>query len=385
MLGWLLGCSLRCPVHARALHHPPASHPPACSLTPPTPPIPAAPCEVHGEGCKSLMPHASHKADASQVVGIYMMEAGIIFHSGVCVCGFMWGWVHGCHWGVRGWVEAAQRRRQAGRWAGSRNGARRCLWAHPPPPLARPSGPPCSADWHHARCDGRGRLQHAAGGPVLPPGTYLVWRAVWRPSFGCLANHTCVACLHCMSSRVKVLCRFHLLYCLSPPPVLPLQFFEGFAIGSAVVDSGLGVMKSCMMGLAYSITTPLGIAIGKWSEGAMVDVGPRGWSAATAAVTGCCQSACLVPQQLHMSFAHHRSSASHPSLSPAPCHPPTAQALGCVSLSTPTPRPRCWWRASSTPSPRVGWLCAFFRGWLAGLGLWREWESSSPSPQAGGC
>lgn len=41
------------------------------------------------------------------------------------------------------------------------------------------------------------------------------------------------------------------------------QFFEGFAIGSAVVDSGLGVMKSMLAGAIYSVTTPLGIAVGE--------------------------------------------------------------------------------------------------------------------------
>jgi zinc transporter 1/2/3 len=41
------------------------------------------------------------------------------------------------------------------------------------------------------------------------------------------------------------------------------QFFEGFAIGSAVVDSGLGVLKSLVLALAYSITTPIGIAVGE--------------------------------------------------------------------------------------------------------------------------
>ena len=41
------------------------------------------------------------------------------------------------------------------------------------------------------------------------------------------------------------------------------QFFEGFAIGAAAVDSGLGLAKSTVMGLAYSATTPAGIAIGE--------------------------------------------------------------------------------------------------------------------------
>lgn len=46
----------------------------------------------------------------------------------------------------------------------------------------------------------------------------------------------------------------------APPPAPVLQ---GFAIGAAVVDSGLGVMKSVIMGLAYAVTTPTGIAIGE--------------------------------------------------------------------------------------------------------------------------
>lgn len=42
------------------------------------------------------------------------------------------------------------------------------------------------------------------------------------------------------------------------------QFFEGFAIGSAVVDSGMTALRSMLMGLAYAVTTPIGIAIGEW-------------------------------------------------------------------------------------------------------------------------
>lgn len=111
-----------------------------------------APCEVHGGGCTSLIGHggdeegAGSKSNPSQVVGIYMMEAGIIFHSVLI----------GITLGVTG---------------GS-------------------------------------------------------------------AFNTLLAALS-----------FH-------------QFFEGFAIGAAVVDSGLGVAKSLVMGLAYAITTPTGIAIG---------------------------------------------------------------------------------------------------------------------------
>ncbi|KAI3423948.1 hypothetical protein D9Q98_009782 [Chlorella vulgaris] len=40
------------------------------------------------------------------------------------------------------------------------------------------------------------------------------------------------------------------------------QFFEGFAIGSAAVDSGLGAVQACAMGLVFSVTTPAGIAVG---------------------------------------------------------------------------------------------------------------------------
>lgn len=41
------------------------------------------------------------------------------------------------------------------------------------------------------------------------------------------------------------------------------QFFEGFAIGSAAVDSGLGAVQACAMGLVFSVTTPAGIAVGE--------------------------------------------------------------------------------------------------------------------------
>lgn len=35
---------------------------------------------MHGKGCNTLI---KHKHDPSQIVGIYLLEAGIIFHSGV--------------------------------------------------------------------------------------------------------------------------------------------------------------------------------------------------------------------------------------------------------------------------------------------------------------
>ncbi|PSC74270.1 ZIP Zinc transporter [Micractinium conductrix] len=40
------------------------------------------------------------------------------------------------------------------------------------------------------------------------------------------------------------------------------QLFEGVAIGSAAVDSGLSASKSACMGLSFSVTTPAGIAVG---------------------------------------------------------------------------------------------------------------------------
>jgi zinc transporter 1/2/3 len=40
------------------------------------------------------------------------------------------------------------------------------------------------------------------------------------------------------------------------------QFFEGFAIGSAAVGAGLGAAQAAAMGLAFSATTPAGIAMG---------------------------------------------------------------------------------------------------------------------------
>lgn len=101
------------------------------------------PCPEHGEGCHTLL---KQKADASQIVGIYMMEAGIVFHSVLI----------GLALGVTG-------------------------------------------------------------------GT----------SF----------------KTLLIALSFH-------------QFFEGFAIGSAAVDSGLGAKKSFVMGVVYSLTTPVGIAIG---------------------------------------------------------------------------------------------------------------------------
>jgi hypothetical protein len=46
---------------------------------------------VHGEGCTTLISTHEHKHDPSQILGIYMMETGIIFHSGgwvACLAGW---------------------------------------------------------------------------------------------------------------------------------------------------------------------------------------------------------------------------------------------------------------------------------------------------------
>eukprot|EP00887_Chlorella_sp_A99_P002717 scaffold6.g2717.t1 len=40
------------------------------------------------------------------------------------------------------------------------------------------------------------------------------------------------------------------------------QFFEGFALGSAAVDSGMGARRAGMVALIYAVTTPSGIAFG---------------------------------------------------------------------------------------------------------------------------
>lgn len=41
------------------------------------------------------------------------------------------------------------------------------------------------------------------------------------------------------------------------------QLFEGFAIGSAAVDSGLSAARSALMGGVFAVTTPLGILFGE--------------------------------------------------------------------------------------------------------------------------
>lgn len=43
-----------------------------------------------------------------------------------------------------------------------------------------------------------------------------------------------------------------------------MQFLEGFALGSAVVEAGFGALKAALLAISYSLSTPLGIAIGRW-------------------------------------------------------------------------------------------------------------------------
>ena len=53
---------------------------------------------------------------------------------------------------------------------------------------------------------------------------------------------------------------------MAPAPHLlnaALQFFEGFAIGSAAVDSGVGGQRAVQMALVFSATTPAGIVLGE--------------------------------------------------------------------------------------------------------------------------
>lgn len=53
----------------------------------------------------------------------------------------------------------------------------------------------------------------------------------------------------------------------SPPHTSPssssLQFFEGLALGSAAIQAGLATSKSVFVALTYSISTPVGTAIGE--------------------------------------------------------------------------------------------------------------------------
>ena len=48
----------------------------------------------------------------------------------------------------------------------------------------------------------------------------------------------------------------------SPAPSRPVQFFEGLALGSAAVQAGIATRKALLLGLVYSLSTPLGTAIG---------------------------------------------------------------------------------------------------------------------------
>lgn len=132
----------------------------------------------------------------------------------------------------------------------------------------------------------------------------------------------------------------------SPVPPFFLQFFEGFAIGSAVVDSGLGLMKSVLAGAIYSITTPLGIAVGELDE----------WASRGALQNEGCRLGCAKPgvgKLLCLAQPPHSHMRAY--RAPTPPHLTTTpfQALRCARASTRTRRRRCWWRASSTPSPRV--------------------------------
>lgn len=48
---------------------------------------PAGACAVHGEGCNSLLGHTEEPERASRTLGIWLADAGIIFHSGGCSVG----------------------------------------------------------------------------------------------------------------------------------------------------------------------------------------------------------------------------------------------------------------------------------------------------------
>lgn len=255
---------------------PPCLHPDAAL---PTAAPPAGPCAVHGPGCETLIKH-QHRVDPSQVVGIYMMEAGIIFHSGA-------------HSGLMGWA------RTAGAGAGL-HGCRVSV-----------QGCCCAPDLEasaSAQTQRRGRAADPASSsrPAPTPALPAVLIGI---TLGVTAGEAFNTLLIALS--------FH-------------QFFEGFAIGSAVVDSGMGAVKSMLMGLAYSVTTPIGIAVGEpaWPAGRVAAGGARRLMQAAGGA-----------QALQVQQALQALDTAPPP--PHPTHPPlAAQASACARASTPTPTPR---------------------------------------------
>ena len=45
-------------------------------------------------------------------------------------------------------------------------------------------------------------------------------------------------------------------------PALP-QFFEGLALGSAAIEAGIDTSKALLVALTYSLSTPVGTALGE--------------------------------------------------------------------------------------------------------------------------
>eukprot|EP00887_Chlorella_sp_A99_P002159 scaffold21.g2159.t1 len=177
----------------------------------------AGDCTVHGAGCKQLIPHAV-AVDASQVVGVYLMEAGIVFHRRA--------WYR--HRGTGGELlsRAARTRgmggcRRTARAAPAASAAPRALLRSPDPPLAPASSP-------------------APRPPTLP---------TLRAGHSVLIGITLGVTAGGSFKTLLIALAFH-------------QFFEGFAIGSAAIDSGIGAPRAALMTLVYSLTTPTGIAIG---------------------------------------------------------------------------------------------------------------------------
>lgn len=117
------------------------------------------------------------------------------------------------------------------------------------------------------------------------------------------------------------------------------QLFEGLAIGSAAVDAGVGAARCVALGCAYSLTTPVGIAVGEHP-------GPQCCCYTRVSVRFPCRDPAARRLPSAMSAAPHRA-------------PPAVQALACVPASTPAPPLPCWPPASWTPCQQ-GSCCTWY-------------------------
>lgn len=252
---------------------------------------------MHGPGCNTLL---KHEASPAQTVGIYLAEAGVIFHSGAP--------------GNPALLPAV------------------LPLAHadplPPVPAALPgtaalphSLPQCCPCPPPLPAVMIGLSLGVADGSAFT--TLLIAlsfhqvtaRPPARPPPCCMCSGAACPTAYCRASKLPLPLAAH----------SRLQFFEGWAIGSAAVDAGISSAKATLLGVVYSLTTPCGIAVGAPAVLAVVQ-----WAAAVGA----------------------RGSLRAPA--PFPCPP---QASACTRASTRTPAAPCWPPASWTPSLLVGCMC----------------------------